>query len=83
MTESDKPRKPPGRKKQYETERDGAPLLQTRINPDKLAWVKTRPEGTRPYLERIIGEDKEKVLAAESVVDGVKRSDTGPEAADT
>ncbi|MBN9419316.1 MAG: hypothetical protein J0I12_27920 [Candidatus Eremiobacteraeota bacterium] len=68
-----------GPKRKFERDKHyvaGAPILNTRIDPDKLDWVKSRPEGTRPYLERIIGEDREKVLAAE-------RLDTGPEAADT
>lgn len=37
---------------------DGAPVLHTRIDPLALSWVKSQLEGTRPYLERIILEDK-------------------------
>lgn len=84
--EDDQAPKKRGPKRKFERDKHyvaGAPILNTRIDPDKLAWVKSRPEGTRLYLERIVGEDKEKVLAAESVIDAVKRSDTGPEAADT
>ena len=75
-----------GPKATYEHEKryqSGAPLLTTRIDPEALDWVKSRPEGTRPYLERIIGEDRGKVLAADSVTGAVKRSDTCTEAADT
>ena len=85
MDEKQAPKKR-GRKQKYDQltpYQDGAPLLTTRIDPEKLAWVKSQPEGTRPYLERIIGEDREKVLSAESATAAAKRSDTGPEAADT
>lgn len=60
------PPKEPGKrgpKAKYQHEKRyqaGAPLLTTRINPETLDWIRTRPEGTRTYLERIVGEDMER-----------------------
>ena len=84
MTKKQPGSRVPKAKYEHETRyQSGAPLLTTRIDPEALDWVKSRPEGTRPYLERIIGEDREKVLSAESDPPVTKRSDTGPEVAET
>ena len=37
---------------------EGAPKLISRLDPSLIEWVASRPEGKRPYLERIIGQDK-------------------------
>ena len=74
MSETSEPTAEPkkrGRKQKYPrltSYQDGAPLLTTRIDPDKLEWVKSRPEGTRPYLERIIGEDRDRTEGASSLI---------------
>lgn len=60
MSESE-PKKKRGPKPTYPKYRptqDGAPLLATRVSPEVYEWARSRPEGTRPYLERIILEDK-------------------------
>jgi hypothetical protein len=63
------PPKEPGKrgpKPQYQHEKRyqaGAPLLTTRINPETLDWIQSRPEGTRPYLERVVGEDRKRTQA--------------------
>lgn len=36
----------------------GAPRLATRVDPDVLEWVESQLEGTRPYIERIVREDR-------------------------
>jgi len=36
----------------------GAPRLATRVDPDVLEWIESRPEGTRPYIERVVREDR-------------------------
>lgn len=60
---SDQTPKKRGPKPQYEHQKkyqSGAPLLTTRIHPDALDWVTSRPEGARPFLERIIFEDRDR-----------------------
>jgi hypothetical protein len=50
-----------GPKPKYEHLRpnqDGAPSITVRFEPEIYEWVRSRPEGTRPYLERIILADK-------------------------
>lgn len=42
----------------------GAPRLVTRLLPSALDWVESRPEGVRPYLERIIFEDRDRCQSA-------------------
>ena len=41
----------------------GAPSMTIRLEPDIHEWVKSRPEGPRPYLERVIGEDMKRTQA--------------------
>lgn len=51
-----------GRKKIYEHTKvyeAGAPRLVTRVAPDVLEWIESRPEGTRPYIERVVRADRE------------------------
>ncbi len=58
---TDEAKKKRGPKAKYEHLRpnqDGAPSITTRLDPEALDWVKSQPEGTRPYLERIILADK-------------------------
>ena len=33
---------------------------ETLIRPEALEWIKSRPEGVQPYIERIVLEDKER-----------------------
>ncbi len=49
-------------KKRYQS---GAPLLTTRINPEALDWLSSRPEGVRKFLERLIFEDKKRAEKAD------------------
>jgi hypothetical protein len=61
MSEEKPPRKKPGPKAvypKYRATQDGAPLLATRVDPVAYEWAKSRPEGTRAFLERIILDDK-------------------------
>lgn len=61
MSETKEPPKKRGPKpkyKQYRASQDGAPQLVSRVCPEVYEWARSRPEGTRPYLERIILEDK-------------------------
>lgn len=60
MSDSPSEKKRPGRKRQYESKgyQDGAPRLATRVDPEVLDWVQSRPEGVRPYLERLAKLDK-------------------------
>lgn len=51
----------------YRATQDGAPLLATRVSPEVYEWARSRPEGARPYLERIILEDKSKALQLDVV----------------
>ncbi len=55
-------KKRPGRKPKFEqltAYQDGAPRLTTRVDPDVLEWAKSRPEGLRSYVERLIRTDRE------------------------
>ena len=69
MSEPPSEKKRPGRKRQYESKgyQDGAPRLATRIAPDVLDWVQTRPEGVRPYLERVVREDRQRTEGEQSM----------------
>lgn len=75
MSETEKKR--PGPKPQYERQKPyelGAPRLATRVSPEVLEWIQKpggqkRPEGTRPYIERIVLEDKVRTLAEEPAAD--------------
>lgn len=61
--EQQPPEKKRGRKKVYDSSKGydkGAPRLATRVDPDVLEWVESRPEGKRPYIERVVREDKAK-----------------------
>lgn len=52
-----------GPKPKYETTggyQRGAPRLATRVDPDVLAWIESQAEGTRPYIERLVREDRER-----------------------
>lgn len=33
------------------------------INPDTLDWTEGRPESTRPYLERLVADDRARHIA--------------------
>lgn len=44
---------------------DGAPRLATRVDPDVLDWVTTRPEGTRKYVERVVRDDRARTNGGE------------------
>lgn len=46
----------------------GAPRLATRVDPDVLEWIESRPEGTRPYIERVVREERERTLGGGSTV---------------
>lgn len=56
-------KKKPGRKLRYAQQsphQGGAPKLITRVEPEILNWIHSRPEGTRPYIERLVTEDKDR-----------------------
>ena len=62
-------KKKPGPKPRYQQskpDKNGAPLLASRVEPEAFEWAKSRPEGTRPFLERIILEDKRKATSSAS-----------------
>lgn len=68
MAEGEPEKKKRGPKATYEKTKDyhrGAPRLATRVDPDVLEWIESRPEGTRPYLERIVRQDRERVNEAD------------------
>ncbi len=46
----------------------GAPRLTTRLDPVVLDWINSRPEGVRPYLERVVTEDMRTAGASASTV---------------
>lgn len=48
-----------GRPRVYHEDRSGAPRITTRLAPDLHAYVTSRPEGVRPYLEALLRRDKE------------------------
>ena len=54
----------------------GAPRLATRVDPDVLEWVESRPEGARPYIQRIVREDRARTLAEnpETAAEGVEEN---------
>lgn len=55
-----------GRKKLYENAKDyeaGAPRLVTRVDPEVLEWIESRPEKPRPYIEKLVKADKAATLA--------------------
>lgn len=55
-------KRPPGRPRQYEPNKPyqgGAPRLATRVDPDVLKWTETQPEGTRPFIERVVRKDRD------------------------
>ena len=41
----------------------GLPILNTKIDPEALNWITSRPEGTRAYLERLVAEDKARAVS--------------------
>ena len=43
---------------------DGAPIVTVRLNPEAHSWLKSRPEGARTCLERLLVRDKTETLAA-------------------
>jgi hypothetical protein len=49
---------------------DGAPSLTVRLEPEAHNWAKSRPEGTRIFLERIILADKVASLAEQPFLAG-------------
>ena len=53
---SDQLKKKMGRPKKY-SDRDGAPALNIRMDPVLYQVVRTRPEGARAYIERLVSED--------------------------
>jgi hypothetical protein len=53
-----KKRGPKPKYQQYRSSQDGAPQLTSRVCPDAYEWARSRPEGTRAFLERIILDDK-------------------------
>lgn len=62
MGEGEPEKKKRGPKATYEKTKDyhrGAPRLATRVDPDVLEWIESRPEGTRSYLERIVRQDQQ------------------------
>lgn len=66
MEQSTAPKRGP--KPKYDREKAyhrGAPRLATRIAPEALEWIESQQEGVRPYLERIVLEDKALRLRAD------------------
>lgn len=57
--EAEKPKKKMGRPKKF-VDRDGSPQLTTRLDPPIYDRIKNHPEGTRPYIERLVTEDAER-----------------------
>ena len=59
-----------GRKKAFQRDdsRAGAPQITIRLAPDVLTRVKNHPEGTRPYVERLVREDVDREAATALVV---------------
>ena len=55
----EKPRKKMGRPKKYE-DRDGAPSLSLRLDPGVYNRIKSRTEGGRAYIERLVSEDAQR-----------------------
>jgi len=51
-----------GRPKVYDNEegRRGAPKLTVRLASDVYEHIERQPEGPRPYLERVVREDRER-----------------------
>lgn len=48
-----------GRPQVYHENHPGAPKVTTRLSPDLHAYLTSRPEGVRPYLEALLRKDKE------------------------
>lgn len=62
-------KKKPGRKLRYAQQsphQGGAPKLITRVEPEVLDWIHSRPEGTRPYIERLVTDDMDRANSGES-----------------
>lgn len=55
----EQPKKKMGRPRKY-TDRDGAPSLTLRLDPGVYERIKSRPEGGRAYVERLVTEDAER-----------------------
>lgn len=52
-----------GPKPKYESKggyQRGAPRLATRVDPDVLEWIESQLEGTRPYIERLVRQDRQR-----------------------
>lgn len=63
MPDGEPEKKKRGPKATFEKTKDyhrGAPRLATRVDPDVLEWIESRPEGTRTFLERIVREDRDR-----------------------
>jgi len=56
---SDSSKRPPGRPRKYERDGEGAPFLGVRLDPELYNYIKTRSEGPRAYIERLVSDDKE------------------------
>ncbi len=66
-----------GRKKAYQREdgRAGAPQITLRLSPEVLTRVRTHPDGSRAYVERLVTEDMEKSGDVERAPEAIKASD--------
>lgn len=55
----DESKRGPGRPKLYNGSEPGAPKITVRFSQDVYEWLKSREEGVRSYLERLIRKDWE------------------------
>ena len=55
----------------------GAPRLATRVAPDVLEWVESRPEGTRPYIEQLVRDDRDRALQRQGNLPSATENDVG------
>lgn len=61
-----------GPKPKYESKggyQRGAPRLATRVDPDVLDWIDSRPEGVRRYIERVVREDRDRLAGGGNSAD--------------
>lgn len=59
----------PGRPKLYSGSEPGAPKITVRFSQDVYEWLKSREEGVRSYIERLIREDWERLKDSQAPVD--------------
>lgn len=55
---SEATKRPPGRPRKYEGDGEGAPFLGIRLDPPIHDHIRSRAEGAREYIQRLVSDDR-------------------------